>query len=265
MIATDLNITLKLSGNVTLSLFVEALSSLNDLLAAAGEEVGAPPIEWVVQDLEVGSTIATVQGVGESPEVISQVTGAALRAAMAFETRDPELADLPSVSMVRSLTTVLDGVVPELSLSSGELAVVISSEDLDPSINEPLLDVDADSSLPERVSAIGSLTGIVQMVSHARDVRFSIRDERSGRILKSYVSADQTENLRAAWDKRAVVEGLITRDARSGVPVALADVRRISLAREVPAGAFMRARGILRVEGDMEPPEETIRRLRNAS
>ena len=73
------------------------------------------------------------------------------------------------------------------------------------------------------------------------------------------------DTMRDLWDRRAIVEGIVIRDRRTGHPIHVSNVERIIPAPQWAPGAFLRARGVLEVPGDAAPPEATIRRLRDAS
>jgi hypothetical protein len=90
-------------------------------------------------------------------------------------------------------------------------------------------------------------------------------EETYGRSVAGRFDADMSEEMRQVWGRRAVVEGIITRDAQTGWPLTITDVQRVSLAPEAKPGAFLRARGALPFSSENEPAEVTIRRLRDAS
>lgn len=185
--STATSITLELAGDaITLPIFADALSRLSSLLSAASTEVGAATVEWIIQDLAAGSAVATVMGVGVSEEVVAEATNAVLNAAVALQDHTPLLPHLRIHGPMRDLTGILNGVVSDLTLISGHRVVTISSEDIEVSSGQDVEELNADA-IPLSLTSIGRIFGTVRTVSHARDLRLEIRDERSGKILKSEI------------------------------------------------------------------------------
>jgi hypothetical protein len=253
MTTPDPTVTITLDGDVTLPLFAEALSGLDELLIALSKQAGADSVEWVVDELAVGSAIATVRGVGDDIAAISQAAASVVTVGIALERQTLALLDPAVGSAARRLANVLDGVVPSLTLASGGEEVTVSSGSA------------AQASEVDRISAFGSLTGVVQTLSQARGFRFTIADETSGFSVVCRFQADQSETMRAIWGKRAIVEGIINRNRSTGRPMSVTDVIRVTAVREIPPGAFQRARGMIQVPEGIESANETIRRMRDAS
>jgi hypothetical protein len=67
---------------------------------------------------------------------------------------------------------------------------------------------------------------------------------------------------REAWGKRAIVEGLVTRDADTGRPTTIRGVSKVHLLSDAP-GNYLDARGIVPVPDGSPLPEDIIRRLRD--
>src|ERR1019366_6499504 len=70
----DNTVTLALDGDVTLDEFANAVAGFNELVAALSEESGAH-LDWVIDDLQSSSAIATARGIGESTGVERVVVG----------------------------------------------------------------------------------------------------------------------------------------------------------------------------------------------
>lgn len=253
MMMPDQTITITVGGDVLLSYFADTLDRLNALLNALGDQVGAEAVEWVIDELAVGSAVATIRGIGEDTEGIARATAAFATVGVALERNAPIPFSPSVVNAARELTQVINGKAPFLILAAGDKEATITESSV------------ASSRQPTRVTALGSLTGVVQTLSQYPGYRFIVSDETSGRSVPCRFRADQTEDMRAIWGKRAMVEGVITRDRESGHPVSVTEVDRVTLARDVPKGAFLRARGVVRAPDGGESPSATIRRMRDAS
>jgi hypothetical protein len=254
MATTDTSITLTLEGNPTLPLFTDALEGLSETLNALTRQFSDEVVEWVVENLEIGSTVTTIRGYGTVPEIVTQTTAALMESAtVADHGLASDVLAQPVVYGLRKLTRVLNGVIPALSLSSGSEEVRISAPNAAPTQRH------------ERVSAFGSLTGTVQMLSQTRGLHFRIIDDTYGYSVPGRFREEITEEMRAIWGDRAIVQGLITRDRRTGRPIAITEVRDVQPAPEVKPGAFLRARGALSADSAIAPSEEAVRRLRDAS
>lgn len=254
MTTTDSSVTLTLEGNPTLPLFAEALEGLSDTLNALSRQIGDETVEWVVENLEIGSTITTIRGYSNVTEIVTQTTAALIETAhVADHGLSSSVLAQPVAAAVRKLTRVLDGVVPALSLASGSEEVRITAP------NSTL------ARRPERVTAFGSLTGTVQMLSQTRGLHFRIVDETYGSSVPGKFREEITEDMRSVWGGRAIVQGLVTRDRRTGRPIAITEVRNVMPAQEVEPGAFLRAKGALELSPKIGPSEAFVRRLRDAS
>lgn len=257
MATTDTSLTVTFGGDVTLPLLAQALTGLNELLKVLGDDLGSESAEWVVENLEIGGGVAIVRGYGEDTDAIATTIGSAIEAVRVVE-RDSARSLTASVARAaRKLTQVVDGVVHFLILESGEEEVSIVAGEKSTERQQ------------ERVSAFGSVTGVVRTLSRSRGLFFTVADESYGRTVTCRfgpeLSASMADTMRDLWDRRAIVEGIVVRDRRTGHPIHVANVERVTAAPQWSPGAFLRARGVLESPCNAEAPEATIRRLRDAS
>jgi hypothetical protein len=254
--ADETVLTLTLNGHVTLPLLTQAIRGLDELVRAVSKEFGAEDATWLVEDLDdldIGSAVATMRGQSSRPELLSQAAVAMVSTTELVAKGLGEALNPPAAKAARRLTGVVNGVVPSLSLQTADEIVTVTS---------------GPSRVVERerkVSAFGSLVGVIHTLSQARGLHFRISEETYGRSVAGKFDVQLTDDMRELWGNRATVDGLITRDAQTGWPLAIMDVRRASPAPESKPGAFLRARGIIPYSPDAEPSEVTIRRLRDAS
>jgi hypothetical protein len=217
------------------------------------KQFGLEETTWLVEELEAGSATATIRGQSRKPEDLSQATAAILSTTELVARGLGDAVPYAAAVNARRLTGVVNGAIPSLSLRSGDEIVTITSG--------PDRAVDR----PRQVGAFGRLTGVVQTLSRTRGFHFRITEETYGRSVAGRFGSELSEAMREVWGKRAIIEGIISRDARTGWPLTISDVRSVRLAPEIEPGAFVRARGVLRFSGQSEPSEVAIRRLRDAS
>lgn len=251
---TKPTVTLTLGGDVLLQAFAEALERLHRLLAALAEQVGAGTVNWVVEDLAVGNATATVRGVGEDPEGVLRTTAALAVVSGALRDSEPIPFGGDVARAAQELTLSIDEQTPFILLATGASKTYVTERATDFPI----------PAFADRIEALGSLTGVVQTLSRTRGLTFVVQDEVSGRNVECRFREDLVEDLRKLWGKRARVQGLITRDARTGTPQFVSEVERVTPALEGSPGGFLRARGVLAGNQSDETSAETIRRMRDA-
>jgi hypothetical protein len=150
---------------------------------------------------------------------VIQVTDAAIATAKVARQGNTSVLSPKVAKAARRITGVLNGVIPELSLVSGDEVVSISTPA-----------VDKRRKL-EYVAAFGSLTGLIQTISKTRGLQFRVLDETSGSSVAGKLEPELTELMRELWDRRATIEGVITRERRTGRPISMTDVERVQPAR----------------------------------
>src|SRR5579864_7539359 len=84
----DNTVTLVLNGDVPLAEFARAIANFNELVNALSEESGDKSIDWIIQDLQVGSALASVQGNGPE-KAVQRVVYAYAEVGAALEARTP--------------------------------------------------------------------------------------------------------------------------------------------------------------------------------
>lgn len=251
--AEDITLKLSLSGNVTLPLLSEAIRGLSDLVAAVDKEFGVTDATWAVEELHAGGATAMLRGTSTQREALTNAAVAIIRTTeLVAQGLDEAVPDRTARS-ARRLTSVVNGSIPSLSLQAGDEIVTVTAGP------------DQMAERQRQVSSSGRLVGIVQTLSQARGLHFRMTEELSGRSVAGNFHSDLSEEMREVWGKRATVEGIVTRDARTGLPLAIMDVRKVAPVPEFQPGAFQQARGVLEFSPDGEPAEVLIRRLRDAS
>ena len=242
--------TLALDGDVPFSAFAKAMSSFNSLVNSLSTERGVGgDIEWFVDALEKGSALTTIRGESEAPQKVETVIGGFAEIATALETGQP----MPpfraaTVRHAQDIVGLLDTHVTSVRFETAEEEHIVTSL--------PVL-----RSVPLR-PAYGAVEGRIQTLSNRHSLRFTLFDSLHDRAVSCYVVEEREDIMREAWDKRAIVEGLVTREPTTGRPLA---IRRVMNVRLVPEkeGDYKDARGVVPFAEGGPTPEDLIRKLRD--
>lgn len=251
MTERDPTMTLVLDGDVPLDLFAKAVGGFRELVDALTKEVGGAAIMWVVADLSIGSTSMTVRAETEQSETAWQVVGAYAEVGRALERGDRVPYGERVTQPIRAITGVLNGRVPSLRFETEDDVALVTTGG------------------PEHLAgravsgAYGSVEGTVETASKRRGLRFTLYDALNDRAVACYLRSDQVDLVRGAWGRRALVRGWLTRDARTGRPLKISPVEAIEILPDVETGSYRQARGVLAGLRGTEPPEVTLRRLRD--
>ncbi len=246
-------LTFALEGDVTLNNFAGALSEFNALLNNLSKEVGNnAAIDWMVEELYSGSAIATFHGFFEDMKVVETVVDA-------YEVVGDALAngsEMPFSDAVRrnawNITNILNGQITSVRFETPARDFVISGKTLAGAKSTPMK------------YSLGTVKGMIQTVSMRKKLSFTIWDALFDKSVNCYLKEGDEERMRSVWGKRAVVSGKIGRQAETGRPIVIREVKDIRVLEEPEPGSYKRARGVLPWQKGDEKPEETLRRLRNA-
>jgi hypothetical protein len=248
------SVTLVLNGTPTLDELAEAAGSLRDLLAALTEERAGKGerIEWVVDALEVSSSLMSVKGSGRLP-LVEAVSAAYLDVGRSIQ-RDVWDTLAPTVARpARSMLRIINGHVPSIRFENADDDVTIV-----PAGGPERPDI-APIDIP---GAYGAVLGRIQTLSSRGSLRFTLYDLLHNKAVSCYLRADQQDMIRDAWDRIALVRGWIKRDAATGRPLTIRRVRGVELRHEGVPGEWRQAAGALdHPDADWSA---IVRRLRDA-
>lgn len=245
-------VTLALDGEVSLGSFAKAMEHFHALIKALASEVtpGAK-IEWVIEDLWVGSTVARIRGESTELTVVEPVAEAFLRTgkALAEGLRFPysQHVEKPAQAIISVINDKIRSVRFE---TEQDEATVVAHE--------------GTRSPRPTWGAYGAVEGRIQTLSSRASLRFTLFDSLHDRAVSCYLAEGQEDLMRDAWDRRALVEGWITRNAVTGQPQAVRKVRRVTLLPDTSRGSYVRAAGVLKAIPGSPLPEETLRVARDA-
>lgn len=272
-------LTIIMEGEVPLGEFARTVSSFYELVRALSVEVGAPDLDWVLDDLQFSSAVATARA-SQNPESAAKVVSAYADVAHSLETGTP-IGYSPRISSAaEKVISISDARVKALRFETPfrEAVVRLRHEGtVEPrkTIAEPT-ETGAEAAHPSLVSkrpvittaspaTLGGLQGRVQVLSNRGGLRFTIYDLLYDKAVSCYVAEGKEELLRDVWGKLAVVEGMITRDALTGRPLAIRHVSNITPLQDTQPKSrdYEDARGSFPRFVDTSP-EDAIRRLRDA-
>lgn len=113
------------------------------------------------------------------------------------------------------------------------------------------------------LKAFGTVGGRVQTLSSRYRLGFTLYDSLFDRAVHCYLKAGQQHLITDKWDKRVVVEGMISRDPDSGRPTAIRDIIDVLTIAEHEHGDYRDAAGLFPLEPGEESGMVTLRRLRD--
>ena len=258
---TSDTVTLVLSGDVPLDSFAHAIARFHSLIRGLSADAGSPELEWMIDDLERSSTIATARGIGAPDRVAAVVR--------AYEVVGEDLAvgnamDRYSRRVRRAalgLRALVGGKIEAVRFeTAAREAIIRQAGDL--GSQGPLPAVPGDRLPPVSRSAYGAVEGRVQTLSNRGGLRFTLFDLLHDRAVSCYLKEGYEDIMRNAWGRVAAVAGWISRDPATGRPTTVRHVTTVHIRPESSA-TYRDARGALpSVTGEL--PEHVIRRLRDA-
>jgi hypothetical protein len=249
---TSSKLTLALGGDVPLELFAQTMRNFEHLIELLSKEMGEGlPVSWLVDDLSSGSATITIRGEAMDTEVIERVSRAYTIIGRSLEEGEP-IPYAPSIARAaENITKVLNGKITSIQFEAGdEVATVTAGISSDQAVR--------------LLGAFGSVEGRIETLSHRNWLGFMLYDFLNDRAIRCYLAPNQTEAVRNAWGRRAIVRGWVRRDPLSGRAVTINPVHSIEIVPEVERGSYRQARAVAPAGPDESSPEAAIRRLRDA-
>lgn len=244
--------TMAIDGEVSPDTLAHAITRFHRLLDALTAEVSPGlHLDWLIDDVQHGSTVATVRGQSTAMEAIEHIADAYLAVGRALA-EGREIPFSPRVAReAEALAEMLDGSMTSIRFETEvDDATVIAAAGVD--------------RRPAVSAAYGAVDGRIQPYPSTDSLRFTLYDAFHARAVSCYLHEGQQDYLRNAWGRRATVEGWVTRDSATGRPLSVRRIQRISLMAEVVPGSAMRAaRGIAPLGPGDPSAVDVIRRLRD--
>jgi hypothetical protein len=214
-------------------------------------------VRWEIDGLEVGSATATARGFGEDTQGVERVVRSYIEVGHALESGQVIPFPQRVQTEAHALAGVLNGGIRAIRFETAEADAIVTRLEKPP----PLLVAAPPVQLK---AAYGAVTGRVQTLTTRAGLRFVLYDMIHDKAVSCYLAAESADQARDIWDAYATVEGMVTRDAQTGRPLTVRNVRHIHKLNEAEPTGYQRARGA-RPRGHNEPrAEERIRRLRDA-
>ncbi len=239
---------------------IAALSRFDAVLHNAAKTVlkgtGAPS-EWKVHALSYNSPLRLEAEPKLEPrfETRRTVIVERVRGLISGRQRNPSPAEKKAVDSLRAvLNGKITGVV--VSTRSGDATL----RPLPPKVAEEKQQVD-NASFMER-PVLGTVSGRAYVVNIRKDLLFELDDPKSGNVVLCYLEPQQRAWLDGLLGQMVEVDGLISRDAVSGKPIAVRSITRIEERELVAAGAFDQIPGLFKDRLNVES-DEAVRRIRN--
>lgn len=252
------SLTLVLSGDIGLDTFPEAVLAWRELISLLTDNLaGDSQIKWLIDDLRPGSALITVRG--ESPQPAEAATIEEIGRAYIAVGRSLEqhtVAPYPGqiARQADRLQQLIDGEIETIRLSTDEDDAIISAATvtLTPELRELSIS-----------GSYGAVEGRIETLGRRKGLHFTLYDSIHDRAVSCYVVAGNEEMMRDIWGKYAVIKGWIRRDPVSGRAQTVRRVQNVTVLpdREAPDD-FRQAKGTVNLDG--EPPEEIVRRIRDA-
>jgi hypothetical protein len=250
---TNNTLTIALEGDVLLIEFVETMNRFRNLVDLLSREVAPDTeIEWLVEDLQAGSAMATVVGLSDEPMPVLDVVRGYSRLGDALQRQEP----IPFSEALRreaiALTKVIGNKITAIRFETAESDNVIYGK-LGPA-----------RSVATPRTSFGAVTGRVQALNSRGKLKFTLYDALLDKPVNCYLNDAQEELMREIWGEQVTVVGRVTREPDKGRAVNVRNITSVERVRSIRPDSFRNARGIFTWSPGDEPAEASVRRLRDA-
>lgn len=246
-------VTLALNPGAAVALgdFVAAMSHFDRLLRALAQAhrgKDMPEMTWRLDGLAGGSAVVTASA--EHPAAAAAADGY-LQAARCDE-RESRVQGKRVEASAGKLLGMLGSGIEEMRFETSRGEVVLQYGGERKPVDVPL------------AVALGEVEGVVETLSRRRGLKFTLYEPLFDRPVSCYVREDSAEHLRGIWGKRVIVEGRVSRDPATGSAVAIRDITAITPVVPTAPGAWRKTRGAIKARPGSPPPEEIVRKMRDA-
>ena len=245
-------LTLALGGDIPFDDFAQTIERFHRLVELLTQDLGrTAEISWTVDDLSAGSAVVSIRGEAQQEEAVERIARAYAVIGESLEHNQPIPYSPQIAQAARSLTKVLNGHITSIQFEAGGTVATVTS-------SVPVVQAAG------VIGSYGSIEGRIETLTSRRGLGFTLYDLLHDRAIRCHLEPEQADDVRDAWDRRAIVSGWIRRDPASGRPVMINPVQSIELVPDIEPGAYRQARAIApRHDGDVAP-HVAIRRLRDA-
>lgn len=251
-------VKLELQGDIQLDVFAEATKHFSELVIALSKDIaGQGAIEWGLDTLHYGSPAVMMwQGHADNTNILESVVVAVEEVGQSLETGRA----VPYGEHIRKIAVEIaripNGKITTLLLGSKTYTAHITSE----SFSRMGAKV-----FPDEISSYGQVVGYADTLSR-RGLTVTIFDELFEKAVLCHFEPGEEAQMRDMWtNRRVAVFGYVTRDAVSGRPRAIRDIRKVEYLPEPNPESFSLSRGVIPFQVGDELPEHIVRRLRDAN
>lgn len=260
-------VTLALSGEVPFERFAEAVKRFYDLVNGLTMETGASDVVWIMEDLNVGSALATTRGLGSVDKVEAVVRRYGEVGVELEEGKKLSPTYSPKVRRAAyGLRRIPGGRIESVRLETPEREAILRPIERAAEQSKLIRMTPAPlegAVILHATAAFGAIEGRVQTLSSRGGLRFTLYDTLNDKAVSCYLSEGYESIMRDAWGRLAIVEGLVSRDPLTGRPLVIRRVRDVKVLPEPGPGSYRDARGAApSLTGLLA--EQAIRRLRDA-
>ena len=243
------NLTLSMKGEIPFRDLIKTFSGFQRLLDTIAQEIDTGnDIEWTAEKLQGGSAEVTINGLSANMDDVEKTVEATDLIFTRLSQNRPIPYSENIVRQAKMLTHVINGKIHEISVKTGENEARITER----------IEIDDPS---QKIYSHDSIKGTIRTLQRHPTLKFALYDSLFAKAVKCHASPAQEEEMRQAWGKTVIVSGLVGRNANTGKPVDIKDIREITIVVDMPPGSYRNARGILDL-GDANP-EDIIRDFRN--
>lgn len=249
---------LSLKGDLSLAASASALSSFSDLLSAiAQEEDPHSSVDWTPEKLSVGSMEVEARGSAESTALLDRIDRRFLDVGESIRSPNGQGFSVPVTRAAQGLIEVTRASGASMRFSSPSGSVTVGDMRLWPA-------EEAEQPDDRYTYSEGSVEGIVETATIHNGLGFTLYDSLNERAIRCHYHEGNQEQVRRVWGKRAVISGTIQRDAMSGRPTAIRNIKSADPIEDVPTDSYLQARGAIPLPSGGVLPEVAIRLVRNA-
>lgn len=249
----DETLTIALNGDVPIAQFATVMQHWAAMVAQLTQYINpGARAEWIIEDLQPGSATTTIRGEAEDAGVLPPVRQAIVAIGRDLEAhREP--AYPPEIRRhARIIREQIGAKITSIRFETPEEDVTI----------RPQQGVDVVVQ-PVQFVAFGAISGRIQTVSSRRRLGFTLYDSLFDHAVNCYLRVEQQHMVADKWDKRVVVEGIVSRDPDSGRPVAIRNIANIVALREDEHGDYRDAAGLFPLKPGEVSGTVTLRSLRD--
>lgn len=245
------SVTLALNGEVPIDQFATAIHHWAAMLAKLSQHINpGTRSEWIIEDLQPGSATTTARGEADDPAILRPVMQA-----YAAIGRDLQVGREPAYPP--DIRQHARAIIRQIGANITSVRFETPDEDVTIGGHGEVTEA------PIQYRAFGAVGGRVQTVSSWRRLGFTLYDSIFDRGVSCYLQAAQQHLIADKWDKRVLVEGVVSRDPESGRPVAIRDIAKIVLIGEDERGDYRDAAGLFPLEPGEESGTVVLRRIRD--